>query len=328
MPLDGLTIHCLINELKDIKGLKIDKIYQPFKDTIIITFRNIDKKMLISVNPVNPRFYMTEQSYENPITAPSFCMSLRKYIVSGRIVNISQEGYDRIIYLNIDTSNEMHDRVSLTLTVELMGRHSNIILMDKNKKIIATIKTVSENMSKRPIMAGLNYTLPPTNIKTDPDKVTKQLFYTMDKNNINKEIVNSISGISPLISNEIVYRASSHETIENRGYDYYKAFKDIVGNIDQYLNPCILVDKSTQKLVDFSFTKILHKSDICDFIEFNRINDMLSHYYKIHIKDAILKQMSSDLKKIINARLAKLTNRLNIYNDTLKEAENRDIFKL
>jgi len=170
MALDGITLYGIIYELRnELLGGKIDKIYQPEKDEIIIYIRNIGNnyKLLISANANFPRIYLTDEYKENPINPPMFCMLLRKYLQGGKIVDIYQKGFDRIVFIDVLSRDELEKEVVKTLVVEIMGRYSNIILIDKESEIIVdSVKRVYQDMSKiREITPGIKYELPPSQDK-------------------------------------------------------------------------------------------------------------------------------------------------------------------
>ena len=142
MALDGIAVSNIIYELnKSLIGGRIDKIYQPQKDEIVMSVRNNGtSKLLLSANPSHPRLHITTIQRENPITAPMFCMVLRKHIAGSRILSISQYGLERIASIKVEAMNEMGDMVERNLIIEIMGKHSNIILTDENGKILCRCK--------------------------------------------------------------------------------------------------------------------------------------------------------------------------------------------
>ena len=157
MALDGIAVSNIIYELnKSLIGGRIDKIYQPQKDEIVMSVRNNGtSKLLLSANPSHPRLHITTIQRENPITAPMFCMVLRKHIAGSRILSISQYGLERIASIKVEAMNEMGDMVERNLIIEIMGKHSNIILTDENGKILDSIKHIThETSSVREVLPG------------------------------------------------------------------------------------------------------------------------------------------------------------------------------
>ena len=163
MALDGIAVSNIIYELnKSLIGGRIDKIYQPQKDEIVMSVRNNGtSKLLLSANPSHPRLHITTIQRENPITAPMFCMVLRKHIAGSRILSISQYGLERIASIKVEAMNEMGDMVERNLIIEIMGKHSNIILTDENGKILDSIKHIThETSSVREVLPGKTYSFP------------------------------------------------------------------------------------------------------------------------------------------------------------------------
>ncbi len=169
MALDGITAAAIVHELKtNLIGGRIDKIHQPAADEIRFSVRGtgVVHKILASANSSNPRIHFTETTRENPMTAPLFCMVLRKHIAGGKIIDICQPNFERIILLKIESANEMGDMTVKNLILEIMGKHSNLILTDENGRILDSIKRVShEKSSVREVLPGKDYVLPPSQNK-------------------------------------------------------------------------------------------------------------------------------------------------------------------
>ncbi|MPQ44637.1 NFACT family protein, partial [Clostridium tarantellae] len=172
MALDGIYLYSLINELKNsIINTKIDKINQPEKDEIILTLRGKEqKKLLISSSSNYPRIHFTTVVKNNPLQPPVFCMLLRKYLIGGRIINLSQESTDRIVFIDIENKDELGFDSIYTLIVEIMARHSNITLVRKrDNKVMESIKHITANKNSfRVLYPGVTYVLPPVSNKINP----------------------------------------------------------------------------------------------------------------------------------------------------------------
>ena len=267
MPLDGIVVNNLVSEFSNtIMNGRIDKIHQPEKDELIIQIRSGGEtyKLLISASSNNPRIHFSNISKKNPISPPMFCMLLRKHLTGGRIVIISQPEFERIIEFGIESHNDLGDIEIKHLYVEIMGRHSNIILTNSNKRIIDSIKHVDSTTSRvRQILPGLDYSYPPSQGKLNPiviskDEIINILKSTNDGNKINKRLVNTFMGISPLIAREISYLALSQTDFYLGELDNssINAVADIFYNIfdtvkNKEYNPVILYDDKN-KIIDFS----------------------------------------------------------------------------
>lgn len=173
MALDGITTSAIVSELKAaLLGGRIDKIHQPLADEIRMSIRGLGsgaKKIIISANSAHPRIHLTESSRENPMAAPLFCMVMRKHIAGGKIIDIVQPNFERIIILRIESANEMGDITTKNLILEIMGKHSNLILTDETGKILDSIKRVThEKSSVREVLPGKEYVFPPSQDKKNP----------------------------------------------------------------------------------------------------------------------------------------------------------------
>ncbi|HBX49259.1 MAG TPA: fibronectin/fibrinogen-binding protein, partial [Clostridiaceae bacterium] len=164
MPFDGVFTNSIVKELSEFVEGKIDKVYQPSKDEIILIVKKDRKniKLLLSANPSFPRVHITYSSMENPKAPPNFCMALRKHILGGIIKSVSQVNFDRIIQFEIEGLTELGDAMQYKLICEIMGKHSNILLLNNENTIVDCIKHIGHNMNRyREIMPGADYVMPP-----------------------------------------------------------------------------------------------------------------------------------------------------------------------
>ena len=218
MTLDGITCQLLANELnKELEGKRVDKIYMPDRHTVIlhIRFTGGYRKLLISIDPGSPRVCFAENTAENPSIPPSFCMLLRKYLAGSRIESVTNPGYERIIEITVSNTDELRDRKTYTLTVELMGRFSNLVLINENGKILDSAIHVDFSVSRvREVMPARIYEYPPVQDKLSPDDALKMA----DEGNlpimeselsrpIDKALVGSIKGLSPVLAAYITQKA-------------------------------------------------------------------------------------------------------------------------
>jgi len=210
MALDGAFLHFIKGELAAYIDARIDKIHQPSREEIVIHLRGkgYSKKLLLSAGANSPRAHFTEESFENPKTPPMFCMLLRKHLGSGRLTAVRQSGMDRILSLDFESVNELGDRVILTLVIEIMGRHSNIILVGPDGRIIDAIKRVDEEMSRvRQILPGMTYhPLEPQDklnlLTAERSEIEARLKGGKDEE-LSKALVRVFQGISPTLAREI-----------------------------------------------------------------------------------------------------------------------------
>ncbi|OPJ56898.1 Rqc2 family fibronectin-binding protein [Alkalithermobacter paradoxus] len=343
MALDGIVIYSLVDELSSkLIGGKIDKVYQPEDDELMLHIRS-DKtnyKLLLSANSSNPRLYISStHSKENPISAPLFCMILRKHIQNGRIVNISQPNFERIIKITVESLDELKNIKTKDIIIEIMGKHSNIILVDKKEnKIIDSIKRIPINVNTyREILPGKKYIYPPSQDKLNPlEDISLSYFKDIlykNNNAVFKSIYSSFVGVSPSIAKEVCFRACIDENsittsldssqIENLFESFRRMFGQIKNNI---FYPCIVIDKRIDKVIDFSCIKLHMYSDY-SFIKNESISFILEqYYYKKDAKERI-HQKSQDLRKSVSTKLDRLYNKLKKQSEELNESKNAYIYK-
>ena len=338
MALDGLVIHCIVNELnKKLLGGKIDKVYQPENDEVVLHIRNNKEnfKLVLSCSASNPRVYLANNyKKENPINAPMFCMLFRKYIQGGNIVNISQIGFERIIKISVESFDELKEKTTKDIIIEIMGRHSNIILTHSlDNKIIDSAKRIPPSVSRvRQILPGQTYVLPPKQDKLNPiDEVSLNLFVdtlTSFNGPIFKAIYSKFLGVSPVIAKEICFRANIDEISSNDISKVYKEFHNLFKFINNNIyNPSMIIDESIDKVLDFSCINLSQFSNL-SIINDDSISKILENYYATKdIKDRI-HQRSSDLRKSISIKLDRLYNKLNKQEKELIESENAEIYKI
>ncbi|MFR5471792.1 MAG: NFACT family protein, partial [Romboutsia sp.] len=344
MALDGLVIHSIVDELhKKLLGGKIDKVYQPENDEVVLHIRNNKEnfKLVLSCSASHPRVYLaSDYKKENPINAPMFCMLFRKYIQGGNIVNVSQVDFERIIKISVESFDELKEKTTKDIIIEIMGRHSNIILThSSNNKIIDSAKRIPTSVSRvRQILPGQTYVLPPKQDKLNPiNEISLNTFVdTLSSFDgpIFKAIYSKFLGISSVIAKEICFRANIDENLlvsEISSDDIskiYKEFHNLFKHIkDNIYNPCMVIDTSIDKVLDFSCINLSLFSNL-SIINDDSISKILENYYATKdIKDRI-HQRSSDLRKSISIKLDRLYNKLNKQEKELIESENADIYKI
>ena len=344
MALDGLVIHSLVDELSSkLLGGKIDKVHQPEDDEGVLYIRNNKEnyKLVLSCSSSNPRAYIAnDYKKENPKKAPMFCMLFRKYIQSGNIVNISQVGFERIIKISVDSLDELKEKTTKNIYIEIMGRHSNIILThNADNKIIDSAKRIPTSVSRaRQILPGLTYELPPSQEKLNPlnniseDEFTKAL--SSYNGPLFKSIYSKFLGISPIVSKEVCFRANLNENSNicelsnNKLNTLYKEFSSLFNDIrNNNYSPCIVLNEKIDKVIDFSCINLSLYNEL-KFITKESMSSILEDYYKTKdIKDRI-HQRTSDLRKSISIKLERLYHKQQKQEQELKEAKNADEYKL
>ena len=341
MAFDGITVAALVKELRDklIDG-RISKIAQPETDELVFTVktRNGQHKLKISASASLPLVYFTEESKPSPMVAPNFCMLLRKHIGTGRITNIYQPSLERIIHFEIEHYNELGDLCHKILTVELMGKHSNVIFRDGDM-IIDSIKHISSYVSSlREVLPGRDYFVPITAEKEDPLNITKEQFFdkiTTQNEAAAKAIYMNLTGISPFMAEEICSRASiSSDVYINTISDVekehlYRQFAHLIDDIKNGIFvPNIIYNKNIPH--EFAVVKLAMFDNIPDFEVkcFVDISKMLENFYAEKSVITRIRQKSADLRRIVQTALDRNYKKLQIQEKQLKDNEKRDKYRI
>ncbi len=331
MALDGIYLYSLINELKDFAiNSKIDKVNQPEKDEIILTLRGKEtKKLLISSSSNYPRLHFTTINKINPLKAPVFCMVLRKYLIGGKIIDITQYSTDRIISIDIENKDELGFDSKYSLIVEIMARHSNITLVRKrDNKIMESIKHIHSNKnSYRVLYPGATFIMPPTSNKLNPFSFTKEELKNLLKENINfNESIFSkiITGVGKNLSNDlfIEYKNKFNDlTIDNLSVFITDYFKNILKD-----NKNILFFKDG-KVVDFYFKDLISLNN-CEKKYFESHSDTLDNFYATKDKQDRLHSKGLDIQRLINTNIERCLKKIKILEKTLKECEAKEDYRI
>lgn len=339
MALDGIVISNLVCELQEtLQGGRINKIAQPEKDELLLTIKNNREqhRLLISAGASLPLMYLTKENKPSPLTAPNFCMLLRKHLNSAKIIQISQPEMERIVEFKIEHLNELGDVCIKYLIVELMGKHSNIIFCDDKKMIIDSIKHISGLISSvREVLPGRNYFIPKTMEKENPLTITYERFkdFVLTKPTIlSKALYTSLTGISPLISNEICTRASldsgcnTSAINEIEGLHLYKTLSRFMDDISEHnFNPIIVYDKNEP--IEFSST-LLSCYQNCHIEHYSSISEVLESYYSMRNTVTRIRQKSSDLRRIVSTSIERTRKKYDLQKKQLKDTEKREKYKV
>ena len=320
MAFDGIVTKAVVTELqKEILGSKIDKIYEPDKNTIILGLYSPGKhnSLNICIDSHNCRINLTTHSRINPQVAPNFCMLLRKYLIGGRISKISMLGLERLVQIEIETINEFNEIEIKTLIVELMGRHSNIILIKNDNTIIDAMRHISMgDNSYRDIIPSRNYTLP-TNDKIEITTIKdfEEFYSKLDKEDLVKSIANTYTGISQaFIKNaieEVGVETNNKEDIEKL-YNYIKQILDNIENLK--------FKKIQDKKEDYVLTLDGEKDA--------SLNTYIDDFYFERETSETFKNSRNSILKLILDILKKYHNRLISINSKLEECEDMDKYKI
>lgn len=342
MALDGATLSLIKSEIEE-KAInsRIEKISVPSKDEIIISlrWRGGSGKLYLSCSSSNSRVHFTSIVPENPKTPVMFCMLLRKHFGSGRLISIRQEGFDRILFLDFECVNELGDLVINTICIEIMGRHSNIIIINQDGRVIDSMKRIGlETSSVRQILPGINYGLPPSQDKLNilNDDIINIVNRIKDGKNIDlsKSIQNNIIGFSPILSREIAFsvtkfeRTLISELLEDdwtRLEFYLNELKSKL--IDKQINPTVVYSPDN-KLIDFSFISINQYPIEYKTKSFDDIGSMLDFFYNERDRIARVRSKSDGLLKTLSNISERIERRLAVQKEELLQSQDRDKLKV
>ena len=339
MAFDGITISCLKNELSNaLLNGRIYKIAQPETDELLLTIKtsNGQYRLVLSASASLPLVYLTDKNKPSPMTAPNFCMLLRKHIQNGRIVDISQPSLERILEFTIEHLDEMGDLCQKKLIVELMGKHSNIIFCNQEGKIIDSIKHISSAVSSlREVLPGREYFIPETTQKLNPLTTTKDEFYSHvygQNTECFKALYTSYVGLSPFMANEICFRAGGNCDLsiaalsEMDKENLYNAFAGMIQDIyDANYSPRILYENGAPKeyavFTIGSYAKENTK-------ELSSISTLLEQYYEEKNVVTRIRQKSVDLRKIVQTALERNIKKYDLQIRQMQDTEKREKYKI
>ena len=339
MAFDGIVVANLAHELKEslVNG-RIAKIAQPETDELLLTIKTQEgqRRLSISADASLPLIYLTGTNKPSPMTAPNFCMLLRKHIGGGRIVDIWQPGLERILHFTIEHLDEMGDLCRKDLVVEIMGKHSNIIFCTEDGKIIDSIKHVSAQMSSvREVLPGRDYFIPDTMNKLDPLTVTAEevaTHLTEKPMPLAKAIYTSFTGISPVTAEEICSLAGVDSSIPAKDYSedillhIYTQFTIYLSAVKEHnFSPAIYFDGREPK--EFSALPLTHFSNYTKK-DYNTISEVLETYYSTRSQLTRIRQKSVDLRHVVQTALERNRKKYDLQLRQLKDTENRDKYKV
>lgn len=340
MALDGIVIANIVKELKEsLVGGRINKIGQPENDELLLNIKGQDRetyKLFLSAGAGMPLIYLTDNTKPNPLTAPNFCMLLRKHLNNGKILNVVQPGLERIISLKVEHMDELGDLKVNNLIIELMGKHSNIILCDDTMTILDSIKRVNQFMSSvREVLPGREYFIPQTMNKLDPLTIDYPTFlkHVLNKAKpISKAIYTSLTGISPLVANEICYRSSidggqsTSALNEDTGLHLYRNFQGIIDQVKEgKFTPHIVMEDN--KPIEFSSINLTCYSGYI-IQSFPSASAMLETYYASKNASSKMHQKSADLRKLVASAIERSSKKYDLQLKQLKDTEKRDKYKV
>lgn len=339
MAFDGVTIAAVVSELQDkIVGGRIYKIAQPEKDELLVTIKGNggQTRLLMSANASLPLIYLTEKNKTSPMTAPNFCMLLRKHLQNARIVSVTQAGLERVVRFELEHLNELGDLCRKYLIIELMGKHSNIIFCDDKDMIIDSIKRISNVISSvRVVLPGCEYFIPKTQdkaelLETPSEEIGKIL--TGRNMPLYKAVYSGFTGISPCIANEICYRAGvdADKAVSELDGSELEAVSDILCGLAQDIRsrkffPNVVYEN--RQPAEYAAVRLTSYSKD-NTKEFESISELLEYYYAEKNAVTRIRQRSVDLRKIVQTALERNVKKYDLQKKQLDDTQKREKYRI
>ena len=347
MALDGMVIADMAYELnRDLTGGRIAKIAQPEKDELLLTIKQSipqegektlrsQKRLVLSVNPSLPLIYETEETKNSPMTAPTFCMVLRKHLSNARILSVCQIGLERVLCFELEHLNEMGDLCHKKLYIELMGKHSNIIFCQEDDVIIDSIKRVSALVSSvREVLPGRTYFIPNTLEKFDPLTVDRDTFLERVLTKPMppaKAIYTSLTGFSPVMANELLYRASLSDVTstdaltEMERLHLYRNFETLREELLSHSFVPTMIRRGQEPVEFAAFDLTSYERDeSCQSIVYDSMSRLLYDYYAQKELYSRIHQKSFELRRVTNTALERCRKKYDLQEKQLRDTEKRD----
>ena len=340
MAFDGITIAAMVRELNNnLAGGRINKIAQPEGDELMLTARGTEgqKRLLLSASASLPLIYFTEKNKISPLTAPNFCMLLRKHIGSARIAGIRQPGLERVVEFDLEHLNELGDPCKKMLILELMGKHSNLIFCDDKNMILDSIKHVSSHMSSvREVLPGREYFITKTQDKWNPLTITQEEFLEkVCKKPVSaaKALYSSLTGLSPVIAEELCYRASvdGNDSIlslnEISCIHLYHTLQRMMEDVKEgNFTPNIIY--RGEEPVEYGVFLFQQYGPEYHSISFDSVSSMLETYYASKNILTRIRQKSADLRKIVQTALERNRKKLILQQKQMKDTAKKEKYRV
>lgn len=339
--LDGIAVSALVYEFNNIfDDGRIDKVLQPERDEISLVIRSKGKnrRLTMSASASTPRVHITDTVKENPEKAPMFCMLLRKHLTNGKIIGFSQPDFERVLIMTAESKTELGDLTEKHLIIEIMGRHSNIILTDGENKVLGSIKHIDFSVSRvRQLIPGMLYEAPPSQGKINPLNVTKDEIFELAKDwetEGGEFLLDKFTGIGPLSARELSYRALNGRDVPlyTLNNDEKRKFADNIYNEFQKIKnnefEPVLLSKSENKIWDFSPINITHYGNGLIVNSCESLNKAIDSFYSTKDYQERMAQKTADLMKFLSNNIKRCQKKLALQQRKLKDCENKEQDKI
>lgn len=342
MAFDGVFLHCLKTEIEEnVLEARVEKVYQPTKDEIILQLRGRSgvKKLLLSAKADAPRVHFTDYAPENPAKPPMLCMLLRKYLTAGRLVRLRQPGLERILFLDFEATNELGDKVLLTLCVEIMARHSNIMLLKEDGLIVDCVKRVDFTKSSvREILPGLHYELPPPQEKHNLMEETVAVILAgvreLKTKSLSKALQSVLQGVAPIVCRELASRAcfGSERSVGELEPVHWGKLEEELVSLQASLRlgeqrPYLLLE-ADGKPRDYSYLPVLQYGEQGENRPYETFSALLDAYYYERERVDRIRQRSQDLFRHLTVLLERASRKVAAQQAQLGDCANRESLRV
>ena len=338
MALDGIFLNQIKSELQTAISARVEKVHQPSREELVIHLRSKScaKKLFLSIRGNSPRIHFTEHAPENPAKPPMFCMLMRKHLINAQLCDIRQTGLDRILYLDFDATNEIGDRVNLTLSIEIMAKYSNIILFDGNNRIIDALKRIDLSQSQvRQILPGFPYITPPQQAKLNiiehsTDTIISQIKSIHGKS-LSSAVLNTLQGASPLTCRELCgeFAELYVDEVSDKGFnELCKSLDNLRKIIENGSGIPFMLKSSDGKPFDFSFMELKQYANKYSVQIKQSFSELLDDFYFECDRIERTRQKGHDLVKLLEAAIARTSKKLDLRRAELKSCENREQLRI
>lgn len=339
MALDGAFLRHLKKEITDrALGARVDKIYQPNKEELVFLLRTRQEafKLLLSARANSPRIHFTQYAPENPKVPPMLCMLLRKRLSGAKLVEVRQPGLERLLYLDFDAANELGDKVRLSLVIEIMGKYSNIILVDGQGKIVDALKRVDEEMSShRLVQPGLTYELPPAQnkpcmLECQPEEIVEAIVHQPKNQSLNKGILNALQGLSPVVCREIEHQVGRGQELFTRDLTQEQRerlrffLERLFTTVRDTAGEPYMVTKIKGKPMEFSFLNIVQYGTLASVSRWEDFSSLLDEFYEERDRQDRMRVKAQDLLRLLANASERLSRKINLQRGELARSEDRE----
>lgn len=343
MALDGAFLHHLKAELKSaLLHCRVEKIYQPAKEEIVLSMRGTGgaHKLLLSSRANSPRAALTAYAPENPQTPPMLCMLLRKRLSGAKLKDIRQPNLERMLCFDFDATNELGDRVVLTLVIEIMGKYSNVILTEEDGKIIDALKRVDMTMSsQRLVLPGIPYQMPPAQnkfcfLQTDIQDILAYIYKQENTLPLSRALLNHIQGLSPIVCRELAHLScrGTDPAVQSMMPEHRQRLQFFLSRTVQSVQNTsgapYMVNRPDGKPLDFSFMNIVQYGTAASIKRYESFSQLLDSFYYERDRAERMRTKAQDLLKVLTNASDRLARKINAQKAELSQCADRETLRI